>query len=153
MDDYPASLVWKRVLQHADREGCVSALPGLVLHQTCLADYLHDRLDMAAVKEAMTQLQALGLVDVEHRSDWNVYDASHPVLRVRNWRKVSPKRKAIPAALRRRVYERDGHACVTCGSTDDLSLDHIVPWSQDGPETEDNLQTMCRPCNSSKGAR
>lgn len=62
-------------------------------------------------------------------------------------------RATIPAEQRRRIYERDGNACVNCRATDDLTLDHIHPWSLYGPDTDDNLRTLCRPCNSSKGAR
>lgn len=66
---------------------------------------------------------------------------------------VIPMRKKIPDALRMAVYERDGHKCLHCGATDRLSLDHIHPWSLGGADTLDNLQTLCRPCNSRKGAR
>jgi hypothetical protein len=62
-------------------------------------------------------------------------------------------RAKIPDALRQAVYERDGFACLHCGSGDDLSLDHVHPWSKGGEDTFENLQTLCRPCNSSKGAR
>ncbi|MFJ3037761.1 HNH endonuclease [Streptomyces tendae] len=62
-------------------------------------------------------------------------------------------RAAIPAEQRRRIYDRDGNACLLCGTTDDLTLDHIHPWSLYGPDTDDNLRTLCRPCNSSKGAK
>lgn len=62
-------------------------------------------------------------------------------------------RARIPGALREAVYERDGFACLHCGTTERLSLDHIHPWSLGGEDTLDNLQTLCRPCNSSKGAR
>lgn len=62
-------------------------------------------------------------------------------------------RAAIPAALRRSVYERDGYRCLACGSTVDLTVDHIVPWSLGGEDTFENLRTLCRPCNSRKGAR
>ena len=62
-------------------------------------------------------------------------------------------RKKIPAWLRELVFERDGHRCVACGSTEDLSIDHIYPWSRGGPDDEANFQTLCRPCSSSKGAR
>jgi hypothetical protein len=66
-------------------------------------------------------------------------------------RRTGP-RADIPPAMRAAVYERDGFACVTCSSGDDLSLDHIIPWSRGGADTVENFQTMCRPCNSSKGA-
>lgn len=62
-------------------------------------------------------------------------------------------RAAIPADLRAAVFERDGYSCVRCGATNDLTLDHIYPWSLGGPDTEDNLRVLCRPCNSSKGDR
>lgn len=63
------------------------------------------------------------------------------------------KRKPISNKLRKMVYERDHCRCVTCGATDHLSLDHIIPWSLGGEDTMENLQTMCRSCNSRKGNR
>lgn len=62
-------------------------------------------------------------------------------------------RPYIPVALRTFVYDRDGWRCQECGTTEDLSLDHIYPWSLGGPDTEENLRTLCRSCNSRKGAR
>ena len=59
----------------------------------------------------------------------------------------------ISRRLRARVYARDGHACVLCGATADLTLDHVHPRSLGGAHDEDNLQTLCRSCNSRKGAR
>lgn len=67
---------------------------------------------------------------------------------------VQPDRRAhIPAALRRAVYDRDGHACRACGSTERLSLDHVVHWSRGGQDTLQNLRTLCQPCNSARRAR
>lgn len=63
-------------------------------------------------------------------------------------------RKArIPRALAKQVMERDAYRCVTCGTHLDLTCDHIIPESKGGPTTVENLQTMCRPCNSRKGAK
>ena len=61
-------------------------------------------------------------------------------------------RRYIPVAIRRSVFERDGYACVECGATDRLSLDHIIAYSRGGEDTVENLQTMCIYCNSKKGA-
>ena len=63
------------------------------------------------------------------------------------------KRPRIPQGVRQSVYERDGWSCVYCDSPDDLTLDHIQPFSLGGPDTVENLQTLCRSCNSRKGAR
>lgn len=57
----------------------------------------------------------------------------------------------ISPELRMAVMRRDGHRCVVCGSGEDLSADHLIPESAGGETTLDNLQAMCRPCNSRKG--
>lgn len=59
----------------------------------------------------------------------------------------------IPERVRATVFDRDGHQCVECSATDDLTLDHIYPWSLGGPDTVENLRVLCRTCNSRKGAR
>jgi hypothetical protein len=69
------------------------------------------------------------------------------------WPEPPPSRPTIPAEIRQAVFERDGHQCVECGGTDDLTLDHIYPWSLGGPDTVENLRVLCRPCNSHKGAK
>jgi 5-methylcytosine-specific restriction protein A len=43
--------------------------------------------------------------------------------------------------------------CSRCGSTDDLTADHIVPLSAGGESVIENMQTLCRSCNSRKGGR
>lgn len=63
------------------------------------------------------------------------------------------ERVDIPPELRRAVMDRDGNRCQECGSTVDLTLDHIIPWSYGGPDSYENLRVLCRPCNSSKGDR
>lgn len=85
---------------------------------------------------------------------WNAVPDGYEIPRTWYWRFVKvTRREKILAILRERIYERDGHKCVFCGSPDDLTLDHIHPKSLGGADTEDNLQTLCRSCNSSKGAR
>lgn len=43
-----------------------------------------------------------------------------------------------------------GPACVRCGATDRLELDHIVPRFAGGKATADNVQTLCKSCNLRK---
>lgn len=63
-------------------------------------------------------------------------------------------RKAkISGDLRRAVFERDAYRCVNCAGFIDLTCDHRVPESKGGQTKLDNLQTMCRSCNSRKGVR
>ena len=63
------------------------------------------------------------------------------------------ERADIPPGLRQSVYDRDGWKCVKCQSTENLTLDHVLAWSRGGPDTYENLRTLCRSCNSAKGAR
>lgn len=63
------------------------------------------------------------------------------------------KKAVISRYLAREVMERDAYRCVQCGTHFNLTCDHIVPESKGGETTFDNLQTMCRSCNSKKGAR
>ncbi|WP_198320783.1 HNH endonuclease [Azohydromonas aeria] len=56
-------------------------------------------------------------------------------------------------ALRTKVFERDGHRCVYCGSAEDLECDHVHPRARGGTDALENLATACKPCNTSKGAK
>ncbi|PWB35134.1 HNH endonuclease [Pseudomonas sp. SDI] len=65
----------------------------------------------------------------------------------------APRRKAIPRAVQREVWQRDGGTCVQCNSKKLLCFDHIVPFSLGGSNSVRNLQLLCEPCNLSKGNR
>src|SRR3954465_3970907 len=57
---------------------------------------------------------------------------------------------------RRNIYARDSSRCQYCGkkySTTELSLDHVVPKSQGGKSTWDNIVCCCVKCNVKKGGR
>lgn len=47
-----------------------------------------------------------------------------------------------------KAVRRANPQCVECGSTHDLTADHVVPRSLAG-----GVRTLCRSCNASKGAR
>lgn len=70
------------------------------------------------------------------------------------WRRGTPlQRRAIPLQVRAFVMQRDGYACSECESPDELTLDHIWPYSRGGTDEPSNLRVLCRSCNSTKGAR
>jgi len=57
---------------------------------------------------------------------------------------------------RRNIFARDHNQCQYCGkrfSTSDLSLDHVVPRSQGGGATWENIVCACLSCNIKKGGR
>ena len=53
---------------------------------------------------------------------------------------------------RESIKARDGHKCVYCGSTENLTIDHVTPKSKGGIDHADNCVTACRPCNQAKGS-
>jgi hypothetical protein len=68
-------------------------------------------------------------------------------------RRCQSDRAPITTEVRQHVYERDGFSCVECASREDLTLDHIWPWSRGGTDEPSNLRALCRSCNSRKGAK
>ncbi len=63
-------------------------------------------------------------------------------------RNVPPTRSAIML--------RDAHTCQYCGEMpgrEELTVDHVLPRSQGGAHSWQNLVTACKPCNQRKGSR
>ena len=56
-------------------------------------------------------------------------------------------------SVRKMVFERDNYQCKKCGATSNLSIDHIKPVVKGGGNELDNLQCLCKSCNSIKGVK
>ncbi len=57
---------------------------------------------------------------------------------------------------RRNIYARDSNRCQYCGHrmpTSELSLDHVLPRSQGGKSSWENIVCCCVKCNVKKGGR
>ena len=57
---------------------------------------------------------------------------------------------------RRNLFARDRNRCQYCGKffpSSELSIDHVVPRTQGGGESWENLVCSCVACNSRKGGR
>ncbi len=57
---------------------------------------------------------------------------------------------------RRNIFARDHNQCQYCGKKfvmSELSLDHVIPRSQGGATTWDNIVCACVDCNVRKGGR
>lgn len=74
---------------------------------------------------------------VHSRKPWQA--SFRNVNRPSNWRKV-----------RNLALRRDGFACVKCGSSGPLEVDHIRPVAQGGSWELSNLQTLCSECHRLK---
>jgi 5-methylcytosine-specific restriction endonuclease McrA len=57
---------------------------------------------------------------------------------------------------RRTIYQRDNNTCQYCQkmkSSEELSLDHVLPKCQGGLTTWENIVVACTECNSKKAGR
>ncbi len=62
--------------------------------------------------------------------------------------------KSYISFSKKNVLRRDNHTCQYCGRRGvDLTIDHVIPRSQNGESTWDNVVTACRKCNLKKGNR
>lgn len=105
-----------------------------------------------AAETALLELEAIGKVR------WWPALRHVEVLDIR-WSRssdVSPERRRWQRKAKKtrlKLLARDGAVCRYCGSLDDLTVDHRQPIVTGGSDELDNLQILCRSCNSRKGAR
>ncbi len=52
--------------------------------------------------------------------------------------------------LLKEKFDKLGNKCIICGNKN-ITIDHIIPVSRGGTNDIDNLQPLCKSCNSSKG--
>lgn len=68
--------------------------------------------------------------------------------------RTADRSRVIPTSVKLEVWARDGGRCVTCGATDELHFDHIVPYSKGGTSLKaENIQLLCARHNLSKSAK
>lgn len=83
----------------------------------------------------------------------NFYDN---FLKIRNYERNKPRRDAQKCIkkkeTRKHIIDRD-KKCLCCGSDKNLSIDHIIPVSIGGSNDFNNLQLLCKSCNSRKGTK
>jgi 5-methylcytosine-specific restriction endonuclease McrA len=117
------------------------------------------RIDLATTEETKELFIKKGFID----SDWNLlnwekrqFTADNSVSRVQKYR---ANRKALGLTSNGytkhavTVNQRDGHACVYCGSDENLCIDHVLPTCKGGDDSIENLATACKTCNSGKAGR
>ena len=65
-------------------------------------------------------------------------------------------RHGISAQMREQVMRKYGHFCAICGcgfvKSDEIHIDHVLPFSQGGLTVLDNLRATHASCNLKKGS-
>jgi hypothetical protein len=107
-------------------------------------------------------LQTKKAYHAAHREDEN----EQAKIRAKEWRLKNPE-KFYANVLRRQArlaqaegcHTRDqwlkllelcGNVCVFCGSVDRITRDHVIPLDWGGSDRIENIQPLCKSCNSIK---
>lgn len=116
-------------------------------------------LSLHTQRRALIALRDQGLLSIKSspvhgrcvKIEWsNLLEALNTEHSIKPSTKQKRLKKQISNEIRKQVFERDGYRCQHCGGWIDLCVDHIYPESKGGPTCIENLQTLCRPCNSKK---
>lgn len=128
---------------NADDEGFVRFLGTPELAARC-------HMSEADTAASLAALQELGLFLVFETAGLLLIDGEHAFINALST--LASKLWGGTTEIRRLVMKRDDYRCQQCGSTERLSIDHIIPRSKGGSSYPPNLQVLCMPCNMRKGA-
>ncbi len=75
------------------------------------------------------------------------------VIRLRGYVTLPLSRTAREKPTKAAIYRRDNNTCQYCGSTKNLTIDHLIPRCKGGADSWCNLLLACSKCNTVKGYR
>lgn len=129
------------------------------MEQTLVLNATFEPIKVVDWQRAMV-LWASGKVEIVRTHDREVRSVTFAfklpsVVRLLKFVRVRHRSDYVPFT-RANIYARDQHTCQYCWEsfpTEELTFDHVVPASQGGPRTWDNIATACITCNKRKGNR
>lgn len=82
------------------------------------------------------------------------YDKTSFIIRMRMYKGLLSGKLQVSSLFKDERWKMEnGARCVYCGSTEDLSVDHLFPRIKGGGDNVENLGCSCKSCNSSKGKK
>ena len=75
------------------------------------------------------------------------------ILQYKHKRRSIESQEHFTAEEWQRLLEKSGSRCLACGSSEKLSADHVIPLSQGGSNSIENIQVLCVLCNCKKGTK
>ena len=124
------------------RTGCKGGLPPSVRHRV--------QSTRRWIRYVLPYIEAM-CPSVEACVEVCAFDA-HKVLHPDVWGPDYQRGPLWRSNLRGFVLTRDGGRCVYCESSQNLTLDHVVPKSMSGADRHWNVVAACKTCNDSKDA-
>lgn len=78
---------------------------------------------------------------------------SATVIRLFSYLRIPVSKMTLRKPTKSMIYLRDGYKCQYCGSSRNLTLDHILARSRGGDSSWSNLVVCCSVCNTKKANR
>lgn len=139
--------------------GYLPAIRDLAFMLRLRVDVAQQHIDILSQKRAGDDSALLEMADKglqPHNWNGRQYLSDDSASRVRQYRDKVRASGCIVGGYARHhdlIFSRDGDACVYCGSTEKLCLDHMIPVSMGGDDDPSNLAVACKLCNSGKAGR
>ncbi len=118
-------------------------------------NYNYEPLNICALRRALV-LVLRGKAEVLEHNGHDIVTPSQVIKAPSVIRLAHIVKRPMPQVKlsRREVFRRDHYTCQYCGiSTNDLTLDHVLPRHRGGDHSWENLVSACRQCNHRKGGR
>lgn len=111
------------------------------------------------INESLSKLRNIGVIDSdtvwEQRQKLKIFRDRYYIFQ--NQKDKLPRKKASSHTsnkkIRKLVFEKYGEVCLKCGSTNDLTIDHVIPVKKGGKNDISNYQPLCKSCNSKKSVK
>ncbi len=129
-----------------------------VLHQKLAYHKQYRQENKGYFKEKMKEFHEKN--PTYHRDTMRKWGRANPdKVQERDNRRHAAKKKSggrFTAAEWRNLKHRYNYTCLRCGRREPeikLTVDHVVPLIKGGSNTIENIQPLCKPCNSAKHAQ
>ncbi len=120
-------------------------------HDVLLLNANYEPLNVCNIRRAVT-LILLGKAEVIQDTENMVRTSTGELVVPSVVRMRYQVRRPMPTLRlsRHSILARDKYTCQYCGSSRELTIDHVVPRWVGGPQTWENLVACCRRCNLKK---
>lgn len=127
----------------------------MVNHQCLVLNQSYEPLNVCRARRALSLIFS-GKAEMLENGSGYIHTANtiFPIPSVIKLAYMVRRPRPQPKLTRVEIFNRDHNTCQYCGKTSNqLTLDHVMPRRQGGRHTWENLVSACSPCNRKKAGR